>query len=259
MGRPAIILAAGAGLLLGLMAAGLAAEDPAPAPKPAPAPAMTPEERAAKVKEASAARLQKAVENLEKQLGGVREYETKLSSDVTAALSKAGIGGKNAKGGGKFDQAFTKDDYPPELLEARNIGIACARKLIELDGRYAACAAAAVSLQNMAERTHDEAPKASVQQVADSIWQGRRANLERIAGIFGAVGDYRDAAAIYIKIAQIMPKDKRNDADLGTLKQAVQDLQTRQAKILEDRRKYKQEQMAKNNSSNSHNVRRSGG
>jgi hypothetical protein len=221
-------MAAGALLAAGIASWGAAEESPAR--KPAP-PAASPEEMR---KDALRARLDRQLAAVQKKLDELREVESKLSMEIIQAQGKAAEGLDNP---GKAEQMIREGKLSDALNRYRQIYAACAAKLASLDPRYAAVQNMLKPLSYDLERLNDDAYKSRVSDLEDAIWRARRANLERIAGIHSSIADYRTALAVYMKIYQSLPKDKRDEKDVETLKKTILDLKQKHERTTEEQQK----------------------
>lgn len=221
---------AAAGVLLAGGAASWGAAEGSPAPRPAP-PASSAEEMR---KDALRARLDRQLAAVQKKLDELREVESKLSMEIIQAQGKAAEGLDNP---GKAEQMIREGKTSDALSRYRQIYAACAAKLGALDPRYAAVQNLLKPLAYDLERLKDDGYKSRVSDVEDSIWRARRANLERIAGIYSSIADYRTALAVYMKIYQSLPKDKRDEKDVETLKKTILSLKEKHEQATEREKK----------------------
>jgi hypothetical protein len=211
---------------------------------PSPPPATSQEEVR---KEALRARIEKQLAAVQKKFDEVREAESKLSLEIIQVQGKAGEGLDNP---GKAEQSLREGKLTDALTRYRQIYLACAAKLIALDPRYAASETMLKPVAHDLDRLADESYTNRVTELADSIWRARRANLERIAGLYSSVADYRSAFTVYMKIYQSLPKDKRDERDVETLKKTVLDLRQKHEKMLEDRKKEEEKRRQQQSSGN---------
>lgn len=220
-----------------------AAKPDAPAVKPAPAAASHEETR----KEALRARIEKQLAAAQKKFDEVREAESKLSMEIIQAQGKAAEGLDNP---GKAEQALREGKLTDALTRYRQIYAACTARLIALDPRYAAVENMLKPMSYDLDHLGDDSYRNRVTELGDSIWRARRANLERIAGIYSSIADYRSALTVYMKIYQSLPKDRRDEKDVETLKKTMMDLKQKHEKMLEDQRKEEEKRRQQQSSGN---------
>ncbi len=200
---------------------------------------QTPDERQQLRTQAIRTRLEKQLGTVEEKLDDLRELESKLGLQVLQAQAKAVEGIQNTK---KIEEKIRKGEKDKTLVRYQQVYAACAKRLLTLDPRYAALDAMFNSMERDLESLGDTSYTNRVKDLRDSIWRSRRANLERVAGMYEGIAAYPLAIQIYAQIVQNLPEEQRSEQALASLKKKVVELKEKTEKMQKEREKHKEKE-----------------
>ena len=176
---------------------GPATAEPAPEAKDTPKPGEIPE--------AERARIEKQLADVGEKLTALQQEELELSIKVLNAETKAL---ENVKDRKNLKTALTKGPMPQDVVEYRNVLLACAQQWQIMEGKYAAIYSSLRYLDQKREEMPDDL-KSSIEEVVARILKSRRSCMEKVASIYGKLMDDKTVLAIYLAIYQMLPDDQR--------------------------------------------------
>jgi len=176
---------------------GRAAAEQAPEAKAPPKPREIPE--------AERARIEKQLADAGEKLTSLQEEELELSIKVLKAESNAL---DHVEDRNKLKDALTKGPTSQDLVDYRNVMLACAQQWQLVESKYVAVHR---SLRYL-EQKRGEMPedlKSSVEEVVARILKNRRSCMEKAAAVYDKLMDDKMVLAVYVAIYQMLPDDQR--------------------------------------------------
>jgi len=198
----AVCLAFGTGVSAGAGAGaeksnGTAAAEQAPEAKDPPKPREIPE--------AERARIEKQLADAGEKLGAFQEEELELSIKVLTAESNALDHVEDRK---KLKNALTKGPTPQDVVDYRNVMLACAQQWQMMESKYAAMHRGLRYLEQKRQEMPEDL-KSRAEEVVARILKNRRSCLEKAAVIYDKLTDEKMVLATYVAIYQMLPEDQR--------------------------------------------------
>lgn len=198
----AVCLALGTGVAAGAgtgaeKSDGPAAAEPAPEAKDPPKPREIPE--------AERARIEKQLTDAGEKLTALQEEELKLSIKVLKVETKAL---EHVEDGNKLKDALTKGSTSQDVVDYRNVMLACAQQWRMMESKYAAVHRGLRMLEQKRGGMPEDL-KSSAREVAARVLKNRRSCLEKVTAIYGKLMDDKMVLTIYVAIYQMLPEDQR--------------------------------------------------
>jgi hypothetical protein len=216
------LLAAAVCLALGTGVAAGAGTDAGKSNSPAtaePAPAVKNPPKPRELPEAERARIEKQLADVGEKLTALQQEELELSIKVLSAETQALANVKDRK---NLKTALTKGPMPQDVVEYRNVLLACAQQWRIMEGKYAAIYSGLRYLEQKREEMPDDL-KSSIEEVVARILKSRRSCMEKVASIYSKLMDNKTVLDIYVAIYRMLPDDQR-EADT-VLKAKILELQ----------------------------------
>ena len=207
----AVCLAIGTGVAAGAGKKGAKKSDGPAAAEQVPE-AKDPAKRR-EIPEGERARIEKQLTEAGEKLTALQEEELELSLKVLKAESKAldRIEDRN-----KLKDALTKGATSQDVVDYRNVMLACAQQWQMMESKYAAVHR---SLRYL-EQKRGEMPedlKSSAEEVVARILKNRRSCLEKVVTLYDKLTDDKRVLATYVAIYQMLPDDLANLNHMATL------------------------------------------
>jgi tetratricopeptide (TPR) repeat protein len=171
------------------------------------------------IPEAERARIEKQLADAGEKLTALQEEELDLSIKVLTAESKAL---DHVEDRNKLKNALTKGSTPQDVVEYRNVMLACAQQWQMMDSKYAAVHRGLRHLDQKREEMPEDL-KSSTEEVAARILKNRRSCLEKVAAIYDKLMDEKRVLAIYVAIYQMVPDDLANLNHMAAMYQKMGD------------------------------------
>ena len=199
----AVCLAFGTGVAAGAGAGaeksnGTAAAEPAPEAKAPPKPREIPE--------AERTRIEKQLTDAGEKLTALQEEELELSIKVLTAESNALDRAEDRK---KLKNALTKGPTPQDLVDYRNVMLACARQWQMMESKHAAMHRGLRYLEQKRGAMPEDL-KSRAEEVVARVLKNRRSCLEKAAAIYDKLKDRKMVLTTYVAIYQMLPDDLAN-------------------------------------------------
>jgi len=206
----AVCLAFGTGVSAGAGAGAEKSNGPVAAEQP-PEVKSPPKQR--EISGAERSRIEKQITDAGEKLAAIQEEKLALSIKVLTAESHALDRVEDRK---KLKDALTKGPTSQDVVDYRNVMLACAQQWQMMESKYAAVHR---SLRHL-EQKHRGMPedlKRSAEEVAARVLKNRRSCLEKIAAIYDKLMDDKMVLTTYVAIYQMLPDDLANLNRMATL------------------------------------------
>ena len=184
---------------------GTAAAEPAPEAKAPP--------KRREIPEAERSRIEKQITDAGEKLTAIQEEELELSIKVLTAESNALGRVEDRK---KLKDALTKGSTSQDVVDYRNVMLACAQQWQMMESKYAAVHR---SLRHLEQKRGGmpEDLKSSAEKMAARVLKNRRSCLEKVATLYDKLTDDKRLLATYVAIYQMLPEDLANLNHMTTL------------------------------------------
>jgi len=157
------------------------------------------------IPEAERARIEKQLTDAGEKLAAIQKEELELSIKVLNAETKAL---NKVEDRNKLKNALTKGSTPQDVVEYRNVMLACAQQWQMMESKYAAVHRGLRYLEQKRQEMPEDL-KSRAEEVVARVLKNRRSCMEKVADIYDKLMDEKTVLAIYVAIYQMLPADQR--------------------------------------------------